>query len=157
MAIAAKIILSDRNDRWRSPRRPLSLDATLRAGSGTPLDVRIYDLSVSGFLMEAEAELEIGNEIHIGIGGIGVSSARVIRTAGNLFGCEFRRAIASQDLVAAKAAEVLPLHLPDGGEDGAYPEPVVALWTPQARLAVTIVPAALCWVALLFGAKALLA
>ena len=77
-----------RDSRW-AERHTVERDATLRDSDWSPIDVTVEDLSESGFGVVASTELGIGAEIGLGLSGIGMREARVVRRAGDLYGCEF--------------------------------------------------------------------
>lgn len=98
-------------DARHGERYPVALEATLRDAGPVPFDAAIEDLSVSGFRVSAPAELTVGDEIAIGIAGIGVRKARVARSDGTVHGCEFLLPLTNPQLATAleaPPAELIP-------------------------------------------------
>ncbi|WP_213982374.1 PilZ domain-containing protein [Sphingomonas sp. dw_22] len=92
-----------RDARW-AERHQVERDATLRDPDWSPIDVTVEDLSEGGFRVVAETDLPIGAEIGLGLAGIGLHSARVVRRSGNAYGCEFLPPLTSAELRAALSA-----------------------------------------------------
>lgn len=101
-----------RDARW-AERHQVERDATLRDPDWSPIDVTIEDLSEGGFRALADAELPVGAEIGLGLAGIGLRPARVVRRTGNAYGCEFLTPLTGMELHAALAAPASdPIALP---------------------------------------------
>ncbi|MEO7467928.1 MAG: PilZ domain-containing protein [Sphingobium limneticum] len=117
MALIARVYRSDPEERRGAPRYPVLVDATLRASDdGLPLDVLIYDLSMTGFRMETSEALDAEAMIWIGIAGTRVNAAVVARRGPNGYGCEFVTPITFYQLSEAlsPAPVVVPLVRPEG-------------------------------------------
>ncbi|MBC9033461.1 PilZ domain-containing protein [Sphingomonas sp. JC676] len=115
-----------RDTRW-AERHTVERDATLRDSDWSPIDVTVEDLSESGFSVTAPTELAIGTEIGLGLSGIGMREARVVRRTEYLYGCEFLAALTVQELRAALATPpmtpiALPLETGAIGEAEEHPE-----------------------------------
>lgn len=78
-------------------RRPADAPSTMRADNGAPVDVVVLDISRSGVRIVTDAELEIGQEITIGLAGAGVTRAYVAWARGGEYGCAFERPMAPED------------------------------------------------------------
>jgi hypothetical protein len=78
-------------------RRSTDAPSTMRADNGAPIDVVVLDLSRSGVRIQTDAELEIGQEITIGLAGAGVTRAYVAWGQGGEYGCAFERPMAPED------------------------------------------------------------
>jgi hypothetical protein len=101
-----------RDGRW-AERHPLERDATLRDPDWSPIDVTVEDLSEGGFRVTAATELPIGAEIGLGLAGIGMRQARVVRRTKALYGCEFLVPLTNPELRAALAGPpTTPIALP---------------------------------------------
>jgi hypothetical protein len=101
-----------RDGRW-AERHPLERDATLRDPDWSPIDVTVEDLSEGGFRVTASTELAIGAEIGLGLAGIGMRQARVVRRTKSLYGCEFLVPLTNSELRAALAGPpTAPIALP---------------------------------------------
>jgi len=158
MALTAQLYLDARG----SKRFRVAFDATLRDPSHAPLDVVVEDLSASGFRVLTSADLAVGVEIGLGLAGIGMHRARVIRRQKGVYGCEFVRPLTSAALnLALGAPASAPVALPRMGPWGPVPietarddRPVGKLPRP-ARLLVIVALAVACWL-LVFGVGALI-
>jgi hypothetical protein len=116
MALIARVYRSDPEERRGAPRYPVLVDATLRASDdGQPLDVLIYDLSMTGFRMETSEALDLESMIWIGIAGTRVNAAVVSRRGPTGYGCEFVAPITFYQLTEAlnPVPTVVPLDRPD--------------------------------------------
>jgi hypothetical protein len=79
----------------------MEIGATLRSAEGEPIDVLIYDLSLTGFRMETPAALDLEESVWIGIGGTRVNAALVARRGPTGYGCEFVTPITLAQLKSA--------------------------------------------------------
>ena len=110
MAIAAHLY---QDDRW-AERHSVELDATLRDPTWAPVDVVVEDLSERGFRVLAARDLPIGAEIGLGLSGVGLRHARVVRRAdrAGAYGCEFLSPLARPELrTALQAPHAAPISL----------------------------------------------
>jgi hypothetical protein len=89
MALIARVYRSDPDERRSAVRYPIEVGATLRRSEGEPIDVLIYDLSLTGFRMETPEALDLEEPLWIGIAGTRVNAALVARRGPNGYGCEF--------------------------------------------------------------------
>lgn len=111
MAVVARLYRDHRG----AARHEVALEATLRDNDRRPHDVVVEELSKTGFLVPAVAQLSPGEQVTIGISGIGMCHARVVREAEGGFGCEFLHPLSEDELAEAivtKPAEPVPLPLP---------------------------------------------
>lgn len=158
MALTAQLYLDARG----SKRFRVAFDATLRNPSHVPLDVVVDDLSASGFRVLTTADLTVGVEIGLGLAGIGMHRALVIRRQKGVYGCEFVTPLTSNELsIALSARSSAPIALPRVGPWGLVPietalddRPVRKLPRP-ARLLVIVALAVACWL-LVMGIGALI-
>lgn len=158
MALTAKLY---RIDARRGERVPLEADATLRAPSGEPLDAVVNDLSEFGFRVEIDGQLAIGDAVSLGLPGLGMAEAIVVRQIAGEYGCEFLRPVNAALIAdAANASTVvtsafgdapafrLPSHEAEVTREGRkLPVP--------ARVAITVLLAIAAW-AVVLGSLALL-
>ena len=103
MALIARVYRSDPEERRSATRYPLEVGATLRVSEGEPIDVLIYDLSLTGFRIETAAVLDLEEPVWIGIAGTRVNAAVVARRGPTGYGCEFVTPITVSQLKAALA------------------------------------------------------
>ena len=153
MALIARVYRSDPDERRGATRYPVLVDATLRAADdGQPLDVLIYDLSMTGFRMETSETLDPEATIWIGIAGTRVNAAVVSRRGPNGYGCEFVTPITFYQLTEALNPEPTVVSLDRTGRTG-KPEkaPVFIPWRRMALAAVAIGAFVLCVVSLWRG------
>jgi hypothetical protein len=102
MALIARVYRSDPDERRGAVRYPIEVGATLRASDGgTPIDVLIYDLSLTGFRMATAEPLDLDAPFWIGIAGTRVNAAVIARRGPNGYGCEFVTPITIFQLKAA--------------------------------------------------------
>ena len=101
MALIARVYRSYPEERRRAVRYPVEMGATLRGAGGEPIDVLIYDLSLTGFRMETPAVLDMKEPVWIGIGGAQVDAALVARRGPTGYGCEFVTPITMAQLKSA--------------------------------------------------------
>ena len=101
MALIARVYRSDPEERRAAVRYPVEVGATVRASDGQPLDVLVYDLSMTGFRMETTESLDLDAPIWIGIAGTRVNAAVVARRGPNGYGCEFVMPITLYQLTEA--------------------------------------------------------
>ncbi|GAA0328250.1 hypothetical protein GCM10009087_43070 [Sphingomonas oligophenolica] len=101
MALIARVYRSDPDERRAAIRYPVEVGATLRGLDGEPLDVLVYDLSMTGFRMETAEPLDLDAPIWIGIAGTRVNAAVVSRRGPNGYGCEFVTPITFYQLTEA--------------------------------------------------------
>lgn len=66
-----------------------------------PVDVRVTDLSTTGFSVEVALDLEIGAIVGLGLGGAGTATARIIRRANSTYGAQFLQPLAPERVDAA--------------------------------------------------------
>jgi len=79
----------------------MEVGATLRGVEGEPIDVLIYELSLTGFRMETPAALDLEESVWICIGGTQVNAALVARRGPTGYGCEFVTPITMAQLKSA--------------------------------------------------------
>ncbi len=72
-------------------RRPAMAPSTMRADGAMPVDVMVIDVSATGVRISTAFELEVGQEISIGLAGAGSTRAFVAWKRGNEYGCKFDR------------------------------------------------------------------
>ncbi len=90
-----------------SERFQVGRDSTLRWNDGLPRDVIIEDLSCSGFRIAGGEALAAGEEIMVGLAGVGTRKATVIWSENDRTGCQFLRPISARELGATIVASTL--------------------------------------------------
>jgi len=91
----------------RAPRKPIDSDVTIRDGEGYPVQLALVDLSETGFLMESDVALSVGESFSIGIPGVAMHGATVRRVDGNRYGCEFLYPLTAEELAIAGRETVI--------------------------------------------------
>lgn len=105
--IAAKVYLHDPAERRSVDRRSTRVEATLRDESAKPLDVIVHSLSGSGCLLEYEGSLSVNAKVHVGIAGIPVTLAHIVRRDGNRYGCQFVQPLSDHAVALAGAVDTV--------------------------------------------------
>lgn len=91
---------TEATDRRRMERRTLRLDVTAQSSSSES-SVVIHDLSRTGLLIETDATFATGETFLLVLPELGATPARVIRSDGNRFGCEFLSPVPASAISAA--------------------------------------------------------
>lgn len=103
-------------------RRATDAPSTMRTDGRAPVDVVVLDISRSGVRIVTDAQLEVGQEITIGLAGAGVTRAYVTWGRNGEYGCAFERPMAPEDeALAFSRAPVKRLGVttpPRSGDDG---------------------------------------
>lgn len=73
----------------QAERLPLDAETRLRPNSWSSLQIKMLDLSYSGFRAECEARLKPGGSVSLDVPGIGAVDAQVEWQRGNQFGARF--------------------------------------------------------------------
>ncbi|WP_375429604.1 PilZ domain-containing protein [uncultured Sphingomonas sp.] len=108
MSVAAALYREVRE----SERHSVALDGTLRDPEWKPHDVVVEDLSSTGFRVPTETELHAGAFVSLGLAGVGMCPARVVRQADGQIGCTFLVPLGRGKLKAAmEATSLRPLDL----------------------------------------------
>jgi len=127
--------------------------------------VRIHDLSATGFLLEAEAALDIGAEVSLDIPGAGAAVGDIVWSSGAFAGGQFRSPLAADALAAARSGsrviwpDFVPTSVADRSPDIApSPEevapttaPADGRWPIGARVRFIVGSSLVLWSALALG------
>lgn len=73
----------------RAQRLPLEAETRLRPNSWSSLQIKMLDLSASGFRAECEAKVQPGGSVSLDVPGIGPVDAQVEWRRGDQFGARF--------------------------------------------------------------------
>jgi hypothetical protein len=122
----------------------------MRVSERAPIDIEIVDVSVSGAAFLTRADVTVGTEISIGIPGLPLSQATVVRQIDGGYACEFSRAISPALLDQAGRQNIVgwpkaPQRAPQPAEAA---EPVVEKWPGVVRVPTAIALGAIAWAAL---------
>ncbi len=102
-------------DRRRTRRRTLRLDVAARSAAAESAVV-IRNLSRTGLLIETDAAFAVGETFLLVLPELGAAPARVVRSDGRRFGCEFLSPVPASAISAAL------LKAPHDEEEGASAE-----------------------------------
>lgn len=97
MSFVAKLYDDDR----LAERHSVMLDGTLRNPQAEPQDVIIDDLSATGFRTVLAMGLAVGDVITLGVFGVGLRSAQVMRKSEGQYGCQFLEPLSAEELASA--------------------------------------------------------
>ncbi|MDB5584371.1 MAG: PilZ protein [Bradyrhizobium sp.] len=144
--LRAQIFHCAPGDLREADRSAADVGATLRGGSGAPLDVQVHDLSRTGFAMESVEELRLDQTIWIGLSGAGVNAARVVRRIPGGWACQFMLPITEREHQAALAARSTVVATPWSGlQTGGAAEPDATRWPFLARVAFVVGSSVALW------------
>jgi len=101
MAVVATVEPMTTTERRRSPRHRLCLDVSIEGASSATSRGVIHELSRTGFLLEADAQLAPGESLQLALPETGKISSRVIWNCGLHYGCEFERPLSPAAVSAA--------------------------------------------------------
>lgn len=94
-------------------RRPAMAPSTLRARGLTATDVTVVDLSQTGARIRTDAALSIGDEISVGLSGVGAKRAYIAWRRDGDYGCAFETPLEGNEVNQAFAsASVVRLGTP---------------------------------------------
>jgi hypothetical protein len=79
----------------------------MRDPSRAPVDVLVRDLSMTGALLEAEADLPVGTLVSLGIAGAGMQFSRVVRNVPQGLAIEFMLPLDASVVAVAGRVETL--------------------------------------------------
>lgn len=142
MLVARLEVLGEIDSRG-AVRFTVDAESTVRGVDGLTVDVVVDNLSRTGFLFTADAEIAPGALVALGLSGAGAREARVVWRDGSRHGCEFlmplpqsamakafkgRDAIVA-DLEAALQRRFRAANTPEMAQDDPDPDPI----PPRAR------------------------
>jgi len=85
----------------RAERRATRAPSTLRTDGMRPIDVTVVDVSTTGLGVETHEELNISDEISIGLPGVGTRRAFIAWRRDNRYGCAFYSPLDEDDMARA--------------------------------------------------------
>ena len=91
-------IAEDHDDRRRSLRLPVELDAKMRELGASGVEAKVLNISESGFMAIAEGQFEVGSRVWLMLPGRERANAVVKWTAGDKLGAEFAEPISLADI-----------------------------------------------------------
>jgi len=106
-----------------SERRAANMRATAQVSDGGSMDVMVQDLSVTGCAIRDVPQVPVGAVLTLGLSGVGIRRAAVVRNADGIAGCRFERPLTAseleQALTASQAADPRSGVVGVAGDDGA--------------------------------------
>jgi hypothetical protein len=145
MAFAATLCRNARS----VERHAVEIDGTVRDEDRQPIDVSVVDLSVAGFRARGAAGLTATSGVTIGLPGLGVRHALVIRADDGEYGCRFLERLTPAELSATIAAVVTaPIPFPASARQELLLEnalPPVVRYPARSRLALLSAGVAASW------------
>lgn len=153
MALVAKLFSNVR----AAERYSVSIDGTLRNARAEPQDVVIDDLSATGFRTNAGLNVAVDDEITLGVFGVGLRAARVLRACDDGFGCQFLVPLNQSELASALGGLTPPepIRLPVANLTRAVGAGAVveAEWSlsPRLRVATIVAVGVVPWLVLGFA------
>ena len=89
VSIKARIAEDRADERRRSPRVPVELEAKMRELGASGVEAKVLNISESGFMAESEGRFEVGSRIWLMLPGRERANAVIKWTAGDKIGAEF--------------------------------------------------------------------
>ncbi|TGX53504.1 PilZ domain-containing protein [Sphingomonas gei] len=139
-----------RGDRRAGDRRSVAEASTLRGPDDAPIDVIVGDLSASGFNIQCPKPLPIGAMVQLGLPGSGRFAARVVRSDGDTYGCEFTEYLSDVHVSDAfPTTNVAQLFV--APSEWEWAEPKLGKWPRPVRASVAIGGTLALWAAILWA------
>jgi hypothetical protein len=98
VTIKARIAEDESDDRRRLPRRPISLEGTMRELGANGVEAKVLNISERGFMAVSEAHFEVGSRVWLMLPGRDRANAVVKWIAGDKLGAEFAAPISLEEL-----------------------------------------------------------
>lgn len=93
VSIRARIAQDCADDRRRSSRVPVELDAKMRELGASGVEAKVLNISEQGFLAESEGRFEVGSRVWLMLPGKNRANAVVRWIAGDKIGAEFAESV----------------------------------------------------------------
>lgn len=90
-------IAEDQDERRKSLRVPVELEAKMRELGANGVEARVLNISERGFMAESEGRFEVGSRVWLILPGRERANAVVKWTAGDKIGAEFAEPISVED------------------------------------------------------------
>lgn len=91
-------IAEDHDDRRRSSRLPVDLEAKMRELGSGGVEAKVLNISENGFMAETDCQFEVGSRVWLMLPGRERANAVVKWTAGDRFGAQFAEPISLEGL-----------------------------------------------------------
>lgn len=89
VSIKARIAEAEGDERRRSPRLPIQLEAKMRELGASGVEAKVLNISERGFMAETDGRFEVGSRVWLLLPGRDRANAVVKWTAGDKIGAEF--------------------------------------------------------------------
>lgn len=143
MLLATVQVVED-DERRSFDRKSIERVTTLRGANARPTDIIVRDFSADGFRFTSSKRFAIGNIVRVGLAGAGISDARIVRRAGDDYGCSFLTPLTPQRMAEAfSSANVVDMHSAAATEG--FPEPAIDKWPGSVRMAILVIAPVLLW------------
>ena len=146
MGLAATLYVGG-SDQRNAERIDVDVGATVRAG-GIACDAQIMVLSATGCLIACDRRFSPGDDLSIGVPGIGIVASRVVRVVDDRFACEFFQPVSAAQIDRVPDADtVVPWRhtATTARQTTEYRLP------PAGRVAFAAFAASLCWALIYLG------
>lgn len=153
MAIVAHLLL---DEAFRADREARDIDATVRSGSSGTYDALVRNLSVSGCLVEVQADLVEGDGLSIGVNGLGIVRAIVARRDGMAYGLSFLDELSAAQVVEAGRFDTVVSLRPNQGPALETTMPDPARWSRRRRASIIAGAAVIGWAGIAMALRLLL-
>jgi hypothetical protein len=100
VTIRARIAEDSSEERRKTGRTPVTLEATMRELGATGVDARVLNISEQGFMAVAERQFEVGSRVWLMLPGRDRANAVVKWTAGDKIGAEFAEPVSLEGIDA---------------------------------------------------------
>lgn len=85
-----------------SARRTVYLQLEGKRAAGAEVKILLHNISATGLLVESKAPLAVGDGLQINLPHAGMTSAQVVWSSGDIYGCQFEMPVSSATLSAAQ-------------------------------------------------------
>ena len=100
VSIKARIAEDRSDERRRSVRLPIALEAKMRELGSNGVEAKILNISANGFMAATETQFEVGSRVWLMLPGRERANAIVRWTAGDKIGAEFAEPVELEGLSA---------------------------------------------------------
>jgi len=98
VSIKARIAEDRSEDRRRSARAPVDLEAKMRELGSSGVEAKVLNISGNGFMAATDTQFEVGSRVWLMLPGRERANAVVRWTAGDKIGAEFAEPVELEDL-----------------------------------------------------------
>jgi hypothetical protein len=99
VSIRARIAEDHSDERRRSTRQPVELEAKMRELGSNGVEAKVINISANGFMAATECQFEVGSRVWLMVPGRERANAIVRWTAGDKIGAEFAEPVELDSLI----------------------------------------------------------